>query len=711
MRNTIATLLVLGSLTACGGGGSDGNRAPVVTLTAKATAESGEIVPLTVSVSDDKDANLDYTLSCTGGSLTGTLLTVPDVTANTTIDCTASATDSGGKKASAKVTITVQPATATVEAMLGSQTIRAGGIGYLAADGINLDAATYQATFNGQAIEVIPVGNGLLAYAVPVGTTAGTGTLDITIGNRQFSVPISVNAAIAVPDARTKVATFANEMRQLINSYLATPTINANDKSRLEADLATLNTAQANLATANDADVAQLASFLAANGLISVGQTTQAWRYIPVNYTPTSGDCLTKVAPLYFGPLLVLSVTAGFAGKIAPALGIAGIGSVGLGLGALTAAFIYATANWENYANICLQQTAALAPFEDLQVNGARPLTIAVSEQAFRPKTSRTFRITRTHSPAPAIAAQAFKVQSLIDTAIATLSFLPANLIDGLEQIQMAKTVTVPTSRISLGSVSGGNASGSLTAVDAEVFKLTFDAPQPASGTEVDFTFLINRSQEEALSVPGKLLFDLPKAIDSAVEVVQGRSGSAQVVSEGADTHEVVTGPAHGTLNLTADGSFTYTPSGTYFGTDKFTFRALNEDGYSNTATVMINVVRKFDGVWQVSTTSTTTSESSPNLCPNEAQSFATSVTKLSDTQYQTVYSGITIPFSMGSKDDPNGLVGSKTVTYDDDPGETTESITIRIPDSNHLSGSGSWSYSGPNGTFCSGTTSVTGTR
>jgi hypothetical protein len=46
----------------------------------------------------------------------------------------------------------------------------------------------------------------------------------------------------------------------------------------------------------------------------------------------------------------------------------------------------------------------------------------------------------------------------------------------------------------------------------------------------------------------------------------------------------------NGTLTLTADGGFTYTPSAGFVGTDRFVYRSLNNTGFSNHAVVTINV-------------------------------------------------------------------------------------------------------------------------
>lgn len=52
---------------------------------------------------------------------------------------------------------------------------------------------------------------------------------------------------------------------------------------------------------------------------------------------------------------------------------------------------------------------------------------------------------------------------------------------------------------------------------------------------------------------------------------------------------ELVTGPAHGTLTLNADGSFVYTPTADYTGSDSFTYRA-GDGSLGDLATVTIQV-------------------------------------------------------------------------------------------------------------------------
>ncbi len=56
-------------------------------------------------------------------------------------------------------------------------------------------------------------------------------------------------------------------------------------------------------------------------------------------------------------------------------------------------------------------------------------------------------------------------------------------------------------------------------------------------------------------------------------------------------TAELVSGTSNGTLSLSANGSFTYTPKAGYVGADSFTYRASDGQASSGVATVTLNVV------------------------------------------------------------------------------------------------------------------------
>jgi ELWxxDGT repeat protein/VCBS repeat-containing protein len=72
--------------------------------------------------------------------------------------------------------------------------------------------------------------------------------------------------------------------------------------------------------------------------------------------------------------------------------------------------------------------------------------------------------------------------------------------------------------------------------------------------------------------------------VDSGVLVNDGDDQSSPLTAALAD------GPAHGTLTFNADGSFTYTPDGNFFGEDSFTYTASDGVATGNVAKVTITV-------------------------------------------------------------------------------------------------------------------------
>jgi VCBS repeat-containing protein len=78
---------------------------------------------------------------------------------------------------------------------------------------------------------------------------------------------------------------------------------------------------------------------------------------------------------------------------------------------------------------------------------------------------------------------------------------------------------------------------------------------------------------------------------DTALSVAaSGVLGNDTDVDSGPLSARLVSGPAHGTLSLNADGSFAYTPAANYNGTDSFTYVANDGSADSASATVTLNV-------------------------------------------------------------------------------------------------------------------------
>jgi Bacterial Ig domain/YDG domain/Bacterial cadherin-like domain len=67
----------------------------------------------------------------------------------------------------------------------------------------------------------------------------------------------------------------------------------------------------------------------------------------------------------------------------------------------------------------------------------------------------------------------------------------------------------------------------------------------------------------------------------------------------GPATAVLVSGPANGNLTLNANGSFTYTPSTGFIGSDSFTYQATDGTNTANPTSVTINVVGQLSGPFQ----------------------------------------------------------------------------------------------------------------
>jgi subtilisin family serine protease len=123
-----------------------------------------------------------------------------------------------------------------------------------------------------------------------------------------------------------------------------------------------------------------------------------------------------------------------------------------------------------------------------------------------------------------------------------------------------------------------------------------------ANAVTVRVTNASARSATQSFSIDVANLNDAPLASNNAYSTFIGATltvAAPGVLGNDSDpdrdpiTAELVAGPAHGTLALAPNGSFTYTPAAGYSGTDMFTYRASDGTLYSNLATVTITITNR----------------------------------------------------------------------------------------------------------------------
>ncbi|MBI5855154.1 MAG: S8 family serine peptidase [Nitrospirae bacterium] len=97
---------------------------------------------------------------------------------------------------------------------------------------------------------------------------------------------------------------------------------------------------------------------------------------------------------------------------------------------------------------------------------------------------------------------------------------------------------------------------------------------------------------EELAALPVSALSDAYVTNDDTALVVSARGVLANDIALDLESLSagVVSGPTHGTLDLRPDGSFTYTPSADYAGTDSFRYRAFDGVDFSDPAEVEITI-------------------------------------------------------------------------------------------------------------------------
>ena len=183
------------------------------------------------------------------------------------------------------------------------------------------------------------------------------------------------------------------------------------------------------------------------------------------------------------------------------------------------------------------------------------------------------------------------------NTVDGTLGPTPA---DGNDQFNVVVPSDLQVTSVSYTGPSGSHNLIGCGLTGTDDLNQTFSPPQ--TNCELSYFLAVNFSadaQAWAVTINVTAVNDAPVAVDDAYSTSEdvalavpapGVLGNDTDPDGDALTAALVSGPAHGSLSLNANGSFSYTPDANYSGPDSFTYQASDGDTNSTVATVSILV-------------------------------------------------------------------------------------------------------------------------
>ncbi|MDX6848193.1 tandem-95 repeat protein [Gilvimarinus sp. SDUM040013] len=172
-------------------------------------------------------------------------------------------------------------------------------------------------------------------------------------------------------------------------------------------------------------------------------------------------------------------------------------------------------------------------------------------------------------------------------------------------------------------------------------------------------------------------------AVDDSVIINGGSSFTGSVagndlLGETPSNFTIATNVSSGTLVLNNDGSYTYTPTTNFSGSDSFTYTIVDADGQNDTATVNITVVELNDNA------GTVFEEALPSGSNSASNAEVTSGNLLSDDQSLPSNLSLAVSIPAGSVD--NSVAGQSTIT-------TAEGNVLVVNTDNTSAGFGDYTY------------------
>ncbi|MDY1005563.1 Ig-like domain-containing protein [Curtobacterium sp. CFBP9011] len=271
-----------------------------------------------------------------------------------------------------------------------------------------------------------------------------------------------------------------------------------------------------------------------------------------------------------------------------------------------------------------------------------------------------------------------------------TLKLVHASTTADTYSTPVDTTLTVPAAGVLANDAGTGltvtnhtdPTSGTLT-MSATDGSFTYTPDAGSSGTDqFDYTATDGSGQTSTSTVT---ITVTPTATDDAFSVHAGSTATADaahgLLANDHGSRLSITGnttPAHGSLTLAADGSYTYTPDDRFSGADSFTYTAKDGSGATITGTVSITVLPTAKADTISATAGQTTTVAAPGLLGNDLGTGLT-VTDSTTPAHGTVTVGTDGTTTYTPAPGYSGP-DSFDVTITDGNGESdTVTVTVRV--------------------------------
>ncbi|MBW5415824.1 Ig-like domain-containing protein [Pseudomonas sp. MAG002Y] len=261
------------------------------------------------------------------------------------------------------------------------------------------------------------------------------------------------------------------------------------------------------------------------------------------------------------------------------------------------------SAAYANHGNVSVNTDGTLTYTPSANFNGTDTVTYTVSDGNGGLVTATVTIIVTPVNDAPVVAAPLADQQATDGSAF---SLNVSAAFADIDSPVLSYAVTGLPQGLSFdpatGLISGVLASSASTGGNNGVYTLTVTA-QDNQGAQV--------SQRFTLTVTNPLPIAQPATLGTAEDTPLTGALVATDLDGDALSFSMIQGPAHGSLVLNADGSFTYTPQADYNGTDSFIYQVRDADGGLATATATI-VVAPVNDAPVVPAQTATTAEDTP---------------------------------------------------------------------------------------------------